>query len=53
MFYSKLTYDMIIWSDMFLMMGEPVIRVNETEQQTSYDENKYVIVVTCIKFNKY
>ena len=28
-----------------------VIRIDETEQQKIYDENKYVIVVTCIKFN--
>ena len=47
---------LVIWSYevIYVLNGwtNHVIRIDETdEQQKIYDESKYVIVVTCIKFN--
>ena len=56
MFQSSATVNLlVIWSYevIYVLNGwtNHVIRIDETEQQKIYDENKYVIVVTCVKFN--
>ena len=55
MFESFATVNLlVIWSYevIYVLNGwtKHVIRIDGTEQQKIYDEDKYVIVVTCIKF---